>query len=63
MKIFSKNKRSEEKGEIMTSLYLNSMKQRIFEKNLYERREERKEKYKMTNTIVYALNDLRYLIV
>ena len=37
--------------------------QRIFEKNLYERRKERKEKYEMTNAVVYDLNDLTYLIV
>ena len=34
--------------------------QRIFEKNLYERRKERKEKYEMTNAVVYDLNDLTY---
>ncbi len=37
--------------------------QRIFEKNLYERRKERKEKYEMTHAVVYDLNDLTYLIV
>jgi hypothetical protein len=37
--------------------------QGIFEKNLYERRKERKEKYEMTNIVVYDLNELTYLIV
>ncbi len=37
--------------------------QKIFEKNLYERRKERKENYEMTHAVVYDLNDLTYLIV
>jgi hypothetical protein len=37
--------------------------QRILENNFYERRKKRKEKYKMTNMVVYDLNDLAYLIV
>ena len=37
--------------------------QRISEKNLYERKKGKKEKYEMTHAVVYDLNDLTYLIV
>ncbi len=50
------NKRSVEKREIMTSLYPSSSKNKGYLKIIYIR----KEKYKMTNTVVY---DLAYLIV
>ena len=46
----------------MTSLP-QQQEQGIFEKNLYERRKESKEKYEITNVVVYDLLDLTYLIV
>ncbi len=60
MRIFSKNKRLEEKREIIVSLYLSSKNKGYLKRILYERRKERKEKYEMTHAVVY---DLAYLIV
>jgi hypothetical protein len=50
---------SESSSSIRTS-FARSWKKRILERNLYERK---KEKYKMTNMVVYNLNDLEYLTV
>jgi hypothetical protein len=57
MRIIPKNKRSEEKRNYNVTLSWQQEK-RIFEKNLYERRKERKEKYEMTYAVVYDLNGL-----
>jgi hypothetical protein len=58
MRIFSKNKRSKEKREIMTSLYLSSK-----NKGYLKRIHMREGKNEMTNAVVYDLNDFTYLIV
>ena len=67
MRIFSKNKRSDETRTIMMSLYLNSKNKenskRIYTKERKEEKKKRKEKYEMINATVYELNDLAYLIV
>jgi hypothetical protein len=54
MRIFSKNKRSEEKREIMTSLYLSS-KNKGYLKRIYMREGKKEKKYKMAITVVYDL--------
>jgi len=59
--ILEKQKIREERNHDVIVPY--QQEQRIFEKNLYERRKERKEKYEMTHALVYDLNDLTYLIV
>ena len=63
MRIFSRNKRSDEKREIMTSLYLSSKNKGYLKRTYMREGKKEKEKYEMTNAVVYDLNDLTYLIV
>ena len=61
MRIFSKNKRSQEKKNYDV-IVPQQQEQRKFEKNSYQRTKGRKEKYEMINATVYELNDLTYVI-
>jgi hypothetical protein len=62
MRIFSENRRLEEKREIMTSLYLSS-KNKGYLKRIYMREGKKEKKHEMPHIVVYDLNVLTYLMV